>query len=175
MKSLGSKISFCLSYKAAQAPFGARVDFLLLWIARVPPKRLNSLYKELCQSFENPWVSVSLFMNSPYSWFCSNSFARDICWMIDMISVFAESLLWQVSVKEPERESSVMCWVACKCRNKFERIIQDNDFKIKLGHVVSHRALWVLCGSVLWRVLSPCLPIMNFISMWELSGLPDTL
>ena len=29
--------------------------------------------------------------------------------------------------------------MALKCRNRSERIIQDNDFKIKLGHGVSHR------------------------------------
>lgn len=65
--------------------------------------------------------------------------------------------------------------VALKCRNRFEMIIQDNDYKIKLGHRVSHRALQILCGSVLYGVLSLCLPVMNFTSMWELSGLLDTL
>lgn len=55
-----------------------------------------------------------------------------------MISVFAEGILLQVSVKEPVRESSVML---SKHRNRFERIIQGNDFKIKLGHGAKHRGL----------------------------------
>lgn len=67
-----------------------------------------------------------------------------------------------------------MWWLTLKCRNRFERIIQDNDFKIRLGYGVSHRALQTLCGSFLRGVLSLCLPIMNFTSMWELSGLLDT-
>ena len=61
-----------------------------------------------------------------------------------MISVFAEGILLQVSVKEPARESSVMLSglvMLSKHRNRFERIIQGNDFKIKLGHGANHRGL----------------------------------
>jgi hypothetical protein len=53
----------------------------------------------------------------------------------DVMSVFAGSWLWQVHVKEPERELSHVP----KHWNRFERIIQDDDFEIKLGHGLAIR------------------------------------
>lgn len=161
-----------LKCQGVWAPFRARVNFLMLICSvqlMLHPRDWVFCTKSYANALKILGLHVSLLMTSPFSWFWPNSFERDICWMI----FHDTGVCWKSTLTgQCERTT---CWLTLKCRNSFEKIIQDNDFKIKLGHGVSHKALEILCGSGPWGALSLCLPVMNFTSMWELSGLLDTL
>ena len=175
MKSLDFKMSPYISCQAASVSVGVRVNFLMLMCNSgstqdtefSAPRAVPIHWKSLGCMFPCLWLprivgsAPTLLKGTSVGW-------------SEVTPVFPESLPWQVNVKE-QKERELSHVLTLKCWDSFERILQDNDFKIKLGHGVSHRALQIPCGWGLWGVLSLCLPIMNFTSMWDLSALLYTL